>query len=101
MLYSAETIRKMIGTAPTIVGRPTQGGLWTLKTHLINTLHKIHHPDHGNEGFAPYLHMASEQALVSTTPWVDLAEAGDYFEPPIQALTDRHIAIAQAKWTAQ
>jgi hypothetical protein len=98
MKFSPESVRAALEGAPKIQGRPTQGTLWTLKRHLCDGLRKLSHPDHDLEGFAPYLRTADEQALILTTPWTDPPNPGPHFEPPLTAVTDRLISIANSKW---
>ena len=69
------------------MGRPTQGTLWAFKRFLIKALRRIHHPDHGLEGWAPYLQTTEEQAFISTIAWTEPADVGEYFNPPLTAIS--------------
>ena len=98
MKYTADDVRTAVAGYPRISGRPTQGTLWALKNHLIRGLRKIDHPDHLTEGFGPYLRTADEQALVSPQAWTDPEDMGEYFDPPITAITDRQLTAENNKW---
>ena len=97
MKFSPESVRAALAGAPKLQGRPTQGTLWALKRHLCDGLRKLAHPKHDLEGFAPYLHTAKEQALIPVIPWTDPPNPGPHFKPPLEALTDRLISIANSK----
>ena len=99
--YSLDAIQQAIGVPPAVIGRPTQTSLWALKTHLIDGLRKIKHPDHGTEGWAPYMRTVDEQALVSGRAWRTPKNPGDYFTPTPSALTDRMIAVEENKFKAE
>lgn len=101
MKFSPESACATLAGAPKIQGRSTQGSLWTLKRHLCDGLCKLAHPAHDLEGFAQYLRTADEQALISTTPWTDPPNPGLHFEPPLEAVTDRLISIANSKWDVE
>ena len=97
MQYSADNIRTAVTGYPRISGRRTQDSLG-LKEPLIWGLQKIDHPEHQTEGFGPYLCTTDEQALVSPQIWTDPADMGDYFDPPITAITDRQLIAENNKW---
>ena len=87
--YSLEAVQQAIGSPPAVIGRPTQTSLWSLKTHFIDGLRKIPHPDHGTEGWAPYMRTPKEQALIQGRAWRSPPNPGNYFVPTAVALIDR------------
>ena len=100
MKHSVEAVRAALGAPPRITARPTQTSLWALKTHLINGLWTMAHPDHPDEGFGPYLRTAEEQALVSPNTWTDPANPGHFFVPSQAAVTDRLISVKESGYRA-
>ena len=89
--YSFEAVQKALGTPPVIPGRPTWSTLWPFRCHLIDGLRKLNYPRQEREGFAPYLRTNDEQALVSTIPWQQPADPGQFFRPSARALGNRMI----------
>ena len=82
MKFTADAVRQTLTGAPKLMGRPTQGTLWVFKRFLLEALRRIHHPDHGLKGWAPYLRTTEEQAFTSTIVWTEPADVGKYFDPP-------------------
>ena len=101
MRHTAEAVRAALGAPPRITSRPTQTLLWALKTHLVDGLRTLKHPDHPDKGYAPYIRTNQEQALVSSRPWQDPADPGLFFVPSRSAVTDRLISIEESGWNAQ
>ena len=98
--YSTEAATNVLGSFPPLDGRPTQGSLWRLKTHIINGLHKLCHPDHPTEGWVGYMRSVAKQYLVSNINFSLFATQGDYFEIPATAITDTKQRVAESKWKA-
>lgn len=63
--YSTEAVVNPPSDFPPLNGCPTQGSLWRLKTHIIDSLRKLRHPGHPSEGWAGYMHSVAEQDIVS------------------------------------
>ena len=55
MKHSVEAIRAATGMPPRITARPTQTSLWALKTHLIDGLWTLKHPEHLDEVLGLYV----------------------------------------------
>ena len=98
--YSTEAVTNALGPFPPHDGRPTQGSLWRLKTHIVNGLRKLRHPDHPTEGWAGYMRSIAEHNLVSAINFRLPTSQGDYFQIPSTAITDTEQRVAESKWKA-
>ena len=98
--YSTEAITNTLGISLPLNGRPTQGSLWRLKTHIINGLRKLRHPHHPTEGWAGYMRSVAEQNLVSNINVCLPTAQGDYFSIPTTAITDTEQRVAESRWKA-
>jgi len=86
--YSTNALTSALGSFPPLGGRLTQGSLWRLKTHIINGLQKLRHPDHPTKGWAGYIRSIAEQNLVSNIKFRLPATQGDYFVIPTTTITN-------------
>jgi hypothetical protein len=98
--YSTKAVTSALGAFPPHDGRPTQGSLWRLKPHIINSLQKLRHPDHPPKGWAGYMRSVAEQRLVSTIKFCLPTPQGDYFQIPPTAITNTEQRVAESKWKA-
>ena len=98
--YSTEAVTSALGAFPPHDGRPTQGSLWRLKRHIINSLRKLRHPDHPTEGWAGYMQSVAKHRLVSTIKFRLPAPQGDYFQIPPTAIADMEQRVAESRWKA-
>jgi hypothetical protein len=98
--YLTKAVSSALDTFPPHKGRPTQGSLWRLKTHIINCLQKLWHPDHPTEGCVGYIRSVAKQNPVSTIRFCLPILQGNCFKIPATALTDTEQRVAESKWKA-
>ena len=95
--YTTEAVTSALGSFPPLNGRPMQGSLGRLKTHIVDGLCKLRHPNHPSKGWAGYMHTVAKNNLVWNIRIRPPILQGDYFAIPPTAITDTEQRVEESK----